>query len=273
MGLRNEDHAVGAPAGSEDVMTSKDVSLLKPCPFCGCTKIGTHSERDFDDFGTYHAIQCHDCGARSRQRYVSDGNDCPQHRQEVRDDWNMRAASQVETPVVQVAGDTLPTTLAQFILRASRLLSDEQAKPNPDSALIAFLCDTVRLARENERMGKVGIPIETAPDPTGNWPLEVFKPLPPDEAKALRDYGVDDSGDEPETKAECTECVGGAYCWKCGRQQCCARVGREREMPWVAGPAEKTNCNACACCGEGFATPDARDRHEYQCSRNPEVRP
>lgn len=29
----------------------------------------------------------------------------------------------------------------------------------------------------------------------------------------------------------------------------------------------------CACCGEGFATSDARDVHEYQCQRNPEQKP
>lgn len=57
-----------------------------------------------------------------------------------------------ETPAVRVEGDMLPTTLAQFELRASRLLEDEQAKANPDNALIGFLCDAVRLARENERL-------------------------------------------------------------------------------------------------------------------------
>lgn len=57
-----------------------------------------------------------------------------------------------ETSTVQVAGDSLPTTLWQFEQRASVLLSDEQAKANPDNALIGFICDAVRLARENERL-------------------------------------------------------------------------------------------------------------------------
>jgi hypothetical protein len=62
----------------------------------------------------------------------------------------------------EVAGDSLPTTLAQFELRAKHYLADEQAKISPDTALIGLLCDAVRLARENERMGKAGI---TQPPP------------------------------------------------------------------------------------------------------------
>jgi hypothetical protein len=34
---------------------------------------------------------------------------------------------------------------------------------------------------------RAGFEPPVTPDPTGNWPLEVFKPLPPDEAKALRE--------------------------------------------------------------------------------------
>lgn len=43
-------------------------------------------------------------------------------------------------------------------------------------------------------------------EPTGNWPREVFTPLPPDEAKLLRDYGVDDSGDPDETNEPLCNC-------------------------------------------------------------------
>lgn len=77
--------------------------------------------------------------------------------------------SSVETSGNLVAGDTLPTTLAQFQLRANRLLQDEQEKPNPDNALVGFLCDAVRLARENERMAKRGI--EPRADMYTPWPL------------------------------------------------------------------------------------------------------
>jgi len=58
---------------------------------------------------------------------------------------------------VSVEGDRLPTSLAQFIQRAKVLLEEEQAKPLPDSALIGFLCDAVRLARENNNLGGGGI--------------------------------------------------------------------------------------------------------------------
>lgn len=54
---------------------------------------------------------------------------------------------------VSVEGDFLPMPLAQFIQRAQVLLAEEQEKVAPDNALIGFLCDAVRLARENNRLG------------------------------------------------------------------------------------------------------------------------
>lgn len=78
-----------------------------------------------------------------------------------RDHWSCHLMQEIEDasrPPVLIGGDTLPTTLAQFELRALRLLQDEQSKPNPDNALVAFLCDAVRLARENERMAKSPLP-------------------------------------------------------------------------------------------------------------------
>jgi hypothetical protein len=63
------------------------------------------------------------------------------------------AQRQVETavnhPAAQVAGDYLTTSLAQFIVRAQHLLIEEQEKPDQDNALVSFLCDAVRLARES----------------------------------------------------------------------------------------------------------------------------
>lgn len=49
-----------------------------------------------------------------------------------------------------VAGQRMNITLFDFKLRACRHLEDEQAKTNPDNALIALLCEGVRLARECE---------------------------------------------------------------------------------------------------------------------------
>lgn len=43
--------------------------------------------------------------------------------------------------------------LAQFSQRAKVLLGEEQRRANPDNALIGLLCDAVRLARENARLG------------------------------------------------------------------------------------------------------------------------
>jgi hypothetical protein len=47
-----------------------------------------------------------------------------------------------------VGGDRLERTLADFERACLVCLDDEQRRPNPDNALIAVLCDAVRLARE-----------------------------------------------------------------------------------------------------------------------------
>jgi hypothetical protein len=49
-------------------------------------------------------------------------------------------------PVVD--GRRLTCTLEQFVQRCLVHLEQEQGKSNPDSALIALLCDAVRLERE-----------------------------------------------------------------------------------------------------------------------------
>jgi hypothetical protein len=57
-----------------------------------------------------------------------------------------------------VAGRRMNISLFDFKLRACRHLEDEQAKANPDNALIAVLCEGVRLAREQEDSMRRGIP-------------------------------------------------------------------------------------------------------------------
>jgi hypothetical protein len=64
-------------------------------------------------------------------------------------------------PAAQVAGDYLTTSLAQFIVRAQHLLIEEQEKPDQDNALVSFLCDAVRLARENGRLATAPLQVET----------------------------------------------------------------------------------------------------------------
>lgn len=64
---------------------------LLPCPFCGGKRIGWRREYDADGLGVFWSIKCQDCMGSSAQHLVSNGNDCPQFRQEVRDSWNRRA--------------------------------------------------------------------------------------------------------------------------------------------------------------------------------------
>lgn len=57
----------------------------------------------------------------------------------------------------EVAGEHCLRTMAEYERAAKYLLKEEQERPLPNNALIGFLCDTVRLARENERLGKAPI--------------------------------------------------------------------------------------------------------------------
>lgn len=65
--------------------------------------------------------------------------------------WNTRAACPAPVPV-SVAGDVCLRSIADFERAATVYLAEEQRKPNPDNALVALLCDAVRLAREYERL-------------------------------------------------------------------------------------------------------------------------
>jgi hypothetical protein len=73
-----------------------------------------------------------------------------------------------DAPIVAVAG-RLETTLAAFTQRCDRLLADEQEKIAPDNALIAVLCDAVRLAREYVELARQPIALGDA----------VARPQPP----------------------------------------------------------------------------------------------
>lgn len=57
----------------------------------------------------------------------------------------------------RVAGRKLPTALYLHVRRALVIVAEEQRKPNPDSALIGVLCDSVRLTRELSDF--IGFPI------------------------------------------------------------------------------------------------------------------
>ena len=47
-----------------------------------------------------------------------------------------------------VGGNFMLKTGDEYLKRAKCLIEDEQRKPNPDNALIGFLCESVRLWRE-----------------------------------------------------------------------------------------------------------------------------
>jgi hypothetical protein len=54
------------------------------------------------------------------------------------------------TPEVQIAGRRMLRSLAAFTRACEVTIAEEQKKLAPDTALIALLCDAVRLARECE---------------------------------------------------------------------------------------------------------------------------
>lgn len=53
--------------------------------------------------------------------------------------------------MILVTGN-MERSLADFERACLTHIEEEQAKPNPDNATIALLCDAVRLARENAEM-------------------------------------------------------------------------------------------------------------------------
>ena len=53
-----------------------------------------------------------------------------------------------------VAGEWMEATIGMHVARCEHLIREEQAKPSPDNALIAVLCDSVRMAREYTRLAQ-----------------------------------------------------------------------------------------------------------------------
>jgi hypothetical protein len=67
---------------------------LLPCPFCAASAYVAR-ERDPDDIA-WGYVRCRGCGVRTRGKWYSAGNDCPQLYAEIRDEWNRRAAAVME---------------------------------------------------------------------------------------------------------------------------------------------------------------------------------
>lgn len=65
-----------------------------------------------------------------------------------------------------VAGDVMTRPIYEFVRACEHLLADEQQKANPDNALIAVLCDAVRLSREHVTLASWPA-ISPQPEPQG----------------------------------------------------------------------------------------------------------
>ena len=63
----------------------------------------------------------------------------------------IREREQAERPSI-VAGDRMERNLGDFLCACEVSIIEEQEKLAPDNALIALLCDAVRLARETIRL-------------------------------------------------------------------------------------------------------------------------
>lgn len=85
-----------------------------------------------------------------------------------------------------VAGRKLETSLGDHVRRCEALILEEQERVNPDNALIAALCDSVRLAREHidVRLGRTdplwqARPLDEWHEETGSvlwWTFPVNEP-------------------------------------------------------------------------------------------------
>lgn len=71
-----------------------------------------------------------------------------------------KAYDQGVLETVRVGGEYVEKTLNEHVLACNALLFEEQQKANPDNALVAVLCDSVRLVRECARLAKRGLAIE-----------------------------------------------------------------------------------------------------------------
>lgn len=73
-----------------------------------------------------------------------------------------RACLDLGRALPSVEGDYLLRTLHEHTLACQLLIKEEQEKALPDSHLISTLCESIRLCRENERLGKRGLDLGRA---------------------------------------------------------------------------------------------------------------
>ena len=77
--------------------------IVQPCPFCGSNKVNV--ERDHNGDGVFAFIACGNCRAKSRETYYSNGNDCPQTYQGLRDAWNKRTLASTVAAQLKAADE------------------------------------------------------------------------------------------------------------------------------------------------------------------------
>lgn len=157
-----------------------------------------HFQRDPLVMGIHRALDAFDTSAAAldaapEERHEETKSDTPEKAADQRDVQNDAAPRAAEARradegrggsmgTVLVAGERMERPIYAFVLACDHLLADEQAKPNPDNALIAVLCDAVRLTRELAALAKEPLRAEAlAPSPAGHNGAHVFavneKPL------------------------------------------------------------------------------------------------
>jgi len=139
---------------SEKTTETQKKSLLS-CPFCG-------GEAKLEQTGRNKlTIKCKGCMVRKTQKVL--------HRslkwleEKMIKDWNTRATilerkddcmsedNEDQKVILPVIGGSKVERSLNFLKQSAKIcIAEEQKKIHPDNGLIAVLCDTVRLAREQE---------------------------------------------------------------------------------------------------------------------------
>ena len=121
-------------------MTSThNAETLLPCPFCGSDKINV--ERDHSQgAGVFACMACQNCRTKTRETYYSNGNDCPQTYQGLRDAWNTRAL-----PVQKHDADTVERVAEDIYLAEMEYGDTEMEGQYPEWGHLTDRCKSSRI--------------------------------------------------------------------------------------------------------------------------------
>lgn len=106
-----------------------------------------------DGGGVFLSIKCRQCGAKSRDKYHSHGNDCPQTYQEVRDAWNTRTDATkdgLSWGGFDIKGDSKSLDEVKRLVHIGSQLDDWRAEF--DQRIATKDAEIARLEAENGRM-------------------------------------------------------------------------------------------------------------------------